>query len=122
MSSKPFGNDNTSIKKHSLTRRDFVSAASTAAVALAMPGMASAQGKLAGSKVVFASWGGGYQNAQKEAFCEPFAKETGASVIQDGPVDYGKLRAMLESGKPTWDVVDVTIDGIGTLKNSVVAD
>ena len=31
-------------------------------------------------------------------------------MIQDGPVDYGKLRAMLESGKPTWDVVDVTID------------
>src|SRR4029078_2373180 len=39
-----------------------------------------------------------------------FAKESGATVIQDGAVDYGKLRAMLESGKRTWDVGDVTID------------
>jgi putative spermidine/putrescine transport system substrate-binding protein len=109
--SKPFGNDSTSIKnKHLLTRRGFVSAAGTAAAALAMPGLASAQSKYSGQKVVFASWGGSYQDAQKVAFCEPFAKATGASVIQDGPVNYGKLRAMLESGKPTWDVVDVTID------------
>ncbi len=72
--------------------------------------MAGAAEKFDGKKVVFASWGGSYQDAQKQAFCEPFAKATGASVIQDGPVNYGKLRAMLESGKPTWDVVDVTID------------
>jgi putative spermidine/putrescine transport system substrate-binding protein len=105
MSIKPFD-----FNKLWLTRRHFVSAAGSTAAALALPSLARAQNKLSGSKVVFASWGGAYQNAQKEAFCEPFAKETGASVIQDGPVDYGKFRAMLESGKPTWDVVDVTID------------
>jgi putative spermidine/putrescine transport system substrate-binding protein len=63
-----------------------------------------------GSRVVFASWGGMYQNAQKVAFCEPFSKQTGAQVIQDGPVDYAKYRAMVKSGTPSWDVVDVSID------------
>ncbi len=83
-----------------------------AVAALSMPGVLRSAGaqSLSGKKVVFASWGGSYQDSQKQAFCEPFAKATGASVVQDGPVDYGKLRAMLESGKPTWDVVDVTID------------
>ena len=93
-------------------RRQFL-AASGGGAALGLigsPHSARAQGKYAGQKVVFASWGGAYQDAQKQGFCEPFAKETGATVIQDGPVDYGKLRAMLESGKPSWDVVDVTIE------------
>jgi putative spermidine/putrescine transport system substrate-binding protein len=93
-----------------LSRRGFIVAAGGAAAALALPGAAWAQKKFAGAKVVFASWGGSYQDAQKKAFCDPFAEQTGATVVQDGPVNYGKLRAMLESGKPTWDVVDVTID------------
>jgi putative spermidine/putrescine transport system substrate-binding protein len=98
-----------------LDRRRFLSGAATAATTtLALPRLirsaSGADQRFDGQKVVFASWGGSYQDAQKQAFCEPFAKATGASVVQDGPVDYGKLRAMLESGKPTWDVVDVTID------------
>lgn len=106
--------DTFMVRNNKFSRRRFMSAAATvAASTLPMPGIvrsAWADNKFAGSKVVFASWGGAYQNSQKVAFCEPFAKESGATVIQDGPVDYGKLRAMLESGKPTWDVVDVTID------------
>src|SRR5262249_42464318 len=59
------------------------------------------------TKLVFTSWGGVYQNMQKEAFCEPFSKKTGATVVQDGPVDYSKYRIMVKSGNPTWDVLDV---------------
>jgi putative spermidine/putrescine transport system substrate-binding protein len=84
--------------------------AAVAAAAMGLPDLAWAQKKFAGDKVVFASWGGSYQDAQKQAFCEPFAQQSGATVVQDGPVNYGKLRAMLESGRPTWDVVDVTVD------------
>ena len=69
-----------------------------------------AQGKFAGEKVIFASWGGIYQEASKRGYCDSFAAKTGATVIQDGPVDYAKLRTMIQSGSPTWDVVDVTID------------
>jgi len=106
-------NDTTrKLGRFTIDRRQFLAASgSVAAFGLSqISHSASAQGKYAGQKVVFASWGGAYQDAQKQGFCEPFAKETGAIVVQDGPVDYGKLRAMLESGKPTWDVVDVTID------------
>ena len=32
------------------------------------------------------------------------------TVLQDGPTDYGKLKAMVEAGKASWDVVDVEYD------------
>ena len=38
---------------------------------------------------------------------DPFTKKTGIAVLEDGPTDYGKLKAMVESGNVTWDVVDV---------------
>jgi putative spermidine/putrescine transport system substrate-binding protein len=87
-------------------------AAAAAALGLAMPTRSRAQTAkpLQGATVVFTSWGGAYQAAQKAAFCEPFAARTGATVVQDGPMDYSKYRTMLQSGAPTWDVVDVTID------------
>src|SRR3954453_6571668 len=96
----------------SLDRRQFL-AASGGAAALGLigaPGFARAQSKYAGQKVVFASWGGAYQDAQKVSYCEGFAKKTGATVVQDGPVSYSKLRVMIEGGAPTWDVVDIPID------------
>ena len=97
-----------------LGRRQFLTAAGGAiAGGLVLTGAtraARAQGKFAGEKVVFASWGGIYQEASKKGYCDSFAAKTGATVIQDGPVDYAKLRTMIQSGSPTWDVVDVTID------------
>ena len=95
-------------------RREFLAGAG-GAVAAALgwsgaPRSARAQGKYTGQKVVFASWGGIYQEASKKGYCDSFAAKTGATVIQDGPVDYAKLRTMIQTGSPTWDVVDVTID------------
>lgn len=56
------------------------------------------------------SYGGGaYQESHKKAFCEPFSKGTGIqvnSVVWNA--DYGKLKAMVDSGNVSWDVVDVT--------------
>lgn len=101
-----------SAKTSILDRRQFLAATGSAATIglLGGPRGVQAQGKYAGQKVVFASWGGAYQDAQKVSFCEGFAKRAGATVVQDGPVTYSKLRVMIESGDPTWDVVDVTID------------
>jgi putative spermidine/putrescine transport system substrate-binding protein len=73
--------------------------------ALAQPSAA-----LKGDTVVFASWGGSYQDAQRDCYCAPFSAATGASVVQDGPMNSAKLRAMIEGGSPDWDVADVTID------------
>jgi putative spermidine/putrescine transport system substrate-binding protein len=61
-----------------------------------------------GRQMTFAGWGGAYQDVQKKAFCDPFSAAYGVTVLQDGPVDDAKTRAMGESGQPTWDVVDVT--------------
>ncbi|MBB3609679.1 ABC transporter substrate-binding protein [Rhizobium sp. BK602] len=60
--------------------------------------------------IVFTSWGGTTQDAQKAAWVNPFTEKTGIAVAQDGPTDYGKLKAMVEAGQVTWDVVDVEGD------------
>lgn len=60
--------------------------------------------------MVFTSWGGTTQDAQTAAWAEPFTAATGVNVLQDGPTDYGKIKAMVEAGSVTWDVVDVEGD------------
>jgi putative spermidine/putrescine transport system substrate-binding protein len=61
-------------------------------------------------EMVFTSWGGTTQEAQAKSWAEPFTTETGIKVLQDGPTDYGKLKAMVDSGSVSWDVVDVEMD------------
>src|SRR5690625_380330 len=56
--------------------------------------------------VVVVSWGGDYQAAQQEAMFKPFEEATGIRLIEDHPVDIGKLKSMVESGNVEWDVVD----------------
>ncbi|WP_437881202.1 ABC transporter substrate-binding protein [Pseudomonas sp. LRF_L74] len=65
---------------------------------------------MAAESVNFVSWGGTTQDAQKEAWADPFTEASGITVVQDGPTDYGKLKAMVESGNVQWDVVDVEAD------------
>ena len=47
-----------------------------------------------GGTFTFASWGGAYQAMQRQAFLVPFATEFGIEVVEDGPPDYAKVRAM----------------------------
>jgi putative spermidine/putrescine transport system substrate-binding protein len=60
--------------------------------------------------MVFTSWGGTTQDAQKANWADGFAEASKVGVTQDGPTDYGKLKAMVEAGNVTWDVVDVEGD------------
>jgi ABC-type Fe3+/spermidine/putrescine transport system ATPase subunit len=74
-------------------------AASGSAVALGLigaPGPVRAQSRYAGQKVVFASWGGAYQNAQKVSLCEACAKKTGALAV----VSIRPERIALRAGDP----------------------
>jgi putative spermidine/putrescine transport system substrate-binding protein len=103
-----------------MNRRYFLGGGASLALGTLAPALGSpawAAGEYAGKTIVFASWGGAYQDAQKICYCEPFAATSGARVVQDGPTDAAKFRAMSESGTPDWDVTDVTIDflyaGIG---------
>jgi len=97
-----------------MTRRGLLQGCSALALGawggLGIAAPARAAAELKGKTVVFASWGGAYQDAEKSCYCEPFAAATGASVVQDGPMNVAKFRSMIEGGAPDWDVADITID------------
>ncbi|MEE9248374.1 MAG: extracellular solute-binding protein [Dehalococcoidia bacterium] len=57
-----------------------------------------------GENFVYAGWGGGDQAAVSAAWLEPFSEKFGIEIIQDGPIQYAKFRAMAETGNITWDV------------------
>ena len=99
-----------SLVSGAINRRNFLKtgvAAGATMAGLSLPSASFAGGKFAGRTLVFAGWGGAYQEAEKAGYCDPFSEKTGATVVQDGPVDYAKVRLMAESGKVDWDVVDV---------------
>ncbi|RVQ55066.1 polyamine ABC transporter substrate-binding protein [Sinorhizobium meliloti] len=83
-------------------RNIFILAATVATIATSTPATAA--------DLVFSSWGGTTQDAQKAAWADKFTEKTGINVLQDGPTDYGKLKAMVEANAVTWDVVDVEGD------------
>ena len=60
---------------------------------------------VAEEELVFASWGGAYQEAIRKAWLEPFAKETGVEVSEDTSPDMAKIKAMVETNTVVWDVV-----------------
>jgi putative spermidine/putrescine transport system substrate-binding protein len=53
----------------------------------------------------FASWGGAYQGAIRDAWLKPFAKETGIKVTEDTDPQVAKIRAMIDTKTVAWDVV-----------------
>jgi len=54
------------------------------------------------------SWGGSYQASQREAFFKPFAKDTGNKILEEEyNGEIAKVRAMVETGNVSWDVVDL---------------
>ena len=61
-------------------------------------------GYAAGKKLVMVGWGGAWEEAMKRAFGDPFEKETGIKVVHTSPIDFGKMKAMVESGNVEWDV------------------
>ena len=58
--------------------------------------------------ITFVSQGGAYQEAQSKAILEPAAKKLGLTLKQDSsPKAYPIIKTQVESGKITWDVVDL---------------
>ncbi|WP_053387190.1 ABC transporter substrate-binding protein [Leucobacter japonicus] len=67
------------------------------------------EGALDGLNLTFVSWGGVFQEGQMEAAGTPFAKASGANVLEDGPTEYAKVKAQVDNNAVTWDVVDTDI-------------
>jgi putative spermidine/putrescine transport system substrate-binding protein len=52
------------------------------------------------------SWGGATQDAEREAYWNPYTEKTGVKVIEDTwNGEFGKIRAMVEAKNVTWDLV-----------------
>lgn len=78
------------------------SAAAVAAVAVGLTGAAQAR------DLTVVSWGGAYQDAQNEVYFEPYKAASGQPLLAeswDGGI--GVLRAQVEGGNATWDLVQV---------------
>lgn len=83
-------------------------AALMGAAALAVAGASSSAALAEDVNVV--SWGGAYTKSQVEAYHKPWMEETGNninSIDYDGNV--APVKAQVESGNVTWDVVDVEL-------------
>ena len=70
--------------------------------------------KLDGKNLVFVNYGGEGADAAKAAWVDPFAEATGAQTAMDAPSDPAKVKAMVESGQTTWDVIDLDPASVAT--------
>lgn len=67
-----------------------------------------------GRTLTVAGWGGDYQEAQEEAFFDPFALATGAS-IQIKTADSARLREQVEQDAVSWDVLTFPMEDVISL-------
>jgi len=57
--------------------------------------------------ITVASWGGSFQDAERAAFFEPAAETLGITIKEATTNGIADLRAQVQSGNPTWDVVEL---------------
>ena len=63
-----------------------------------------------GVTLSFTSFGGVYQEAQRKSWLEPYTALTGVQFTEDENSSNATIKAQVESGQVTWDVVDVGND------------
>lgn len=89
------------------TRREILRAAAAAGLAsVAWPRSAES----AAGRIVYATWGGSWEQAARKAWFDPFTKKTGIQVVTVTGPDYGKVRAMVQARRTEWDIVEVNPD------------
>jgi putative spermidine/putrescine transport system substrate-binding protein len=77
----------------------------TAAISLGGTGLATAE-----TQLVIVSWGGAYTASQQKAYHEPYMMANpDIKIVNDDSAAEGaaKLRAQVEAGNVTWDLLDV---------------
>ena len=87
------------------TRREVLAAT---AAALVVPKASFAQAEPPKPKQLIFNASGGSQIASlRENYLNDFEKETGIKIVDTSPVDFGKLRAMVESGNVVWNITEI---------------
>ena len=94
------------VERGEISRRRFAQLAATL-LAGAPFALRAGSARAAEKQLVLVNWGGDAIKAYDAAFGQPFFKETGITVKEDGtgPTE-GAIAAQFKSGKPTWDLVD----------------
>jgi putative spermidine/putrescine transport system substrate-binding protein len=81
----------------------------SAAAALAAPAVVAQEGSEA-EPLTIVSWGGVYQDSQRQAYFQPFMEKTGIPIEEEEYTgDFEKVIDQVESGDVTWNLVDVTL-------------
>lgn len=98
-----------------VTRRNVLGTIASVGGVFAAPAVLRAQSR----QLVFASWGGSWEAAMRSAWFDPFTTATGIDVQSVSGNSYGRVQAMVEAGRPEWDVVEVLpeFQWIGAEKN-----
>ena len=87
----------------------------------ALPEIRSIPDKLKGGGVVrVCSYGGALQDAQRRAYFKPFEELSGIKVIEAEGPDIAKVKAMVDTGNPEYDVTEM--DGSSVLSLSKKGD
>ncbi|GLW99346.1 polyamine ABC transporter substrate-binding protein [Microtetraspora sp. NBRC 16547] len=91
------------MKEHQVRKTVFAASAVAALLAGCSTTEPSDSSSGAG-RLTFVTYGSAFQDAQESSMIKPFEKESGIKVTVESPVDPAKLKVMVESGDPTWDV------------------
>lgn len=78
------------------------------ALAIGTTALALAGGTAQARDLTIVSFGGTYQDAQRELFFKPFQEKLGKPVLDEAwEGGYGVLQSKVKAGQPNWDVVQV---------------
>ncbi len=104
-----------------LSRRAFLRRGGAAVAAAALGATAPAPARAASSSVVYAGFGGIYEQGIRQAVLTPFSQQTGTQVeVTTGASSIAKIRAMVAAKRTEWDLVDATGPAFGQLLNENV--
>ncbi len=89
-----------------MKRRDILKSAGAAtAAALTGPFFHIRPARADKGELVVVSWGGAYDDAMREFVFPSFEKATGFTLKLDAPPETAKVKAMVQSGNVSWDVL-----------------
>lgn len=60
-----------------------------------------------GDRIVYSGFGGTWAEHMRTHVFDPFEREKGIAVVDEGGVNLAKIKAMVEAGSVQWDVVNV---------------
>jgi putative spermidine/putrescine transport system substrate-binding protein len=94
-------------KPMAATFKGFALAACAAGALLAGAQSGAAQEPEKPNQIVVNASGGAMNDVHRRVYFTPFEESTGIQIIDTSPVDFGKLRAMVESQNIEWTVTEL---------------